>query len=360
MLTYLSRYLDIKISRLRRRPPRTLPILLLWITDRCNLNCRMCGDQWRARPEQKRLSLAELAEVIAAAGRLKTMVISVTGGEPLLHPEIIPILQLIRDEGIAANLCTNGTLLTPERVRELGATSLRSISVSLDGASAAKHDRIRGKTGAFGATMEGIARLRRELPQVTVNLNCTLTRENYREIPQLVRLAGRSGCRKINLAPVHTNLQHRHRPPENFAGLLFEDQDLAELTRVLVDSGKLAAELGLRLSSKTFLGNIPRFYSEPERWHTCYAGYASCAVSPWGDVSPCADLPSSLNIRQQPLDTIWRASAFQALRDQVDRCKGPCWDTTNAEIAIRFSWPGLLGGIRTILEDFRSYAGGRR
>lgn len=355
MFTYLSRYLNIKISRLLHRSPATLPILLLWVTDRCNLNCRMCGDQWRSQVQCSRLDLGEITEVVRAAGRLKTMVISVTGGEPLLHPDIMRILGAITDQGIASNICTNGTLITQELVKELAATSLRSVSISLDGSNAAEHDLIRGRAGAFDAAIEGIRLLRENLPEVAVNLNCTLTRENFRKLPGILALAGRLGCRKINLAPVHTNLQHRNRPKENFSDLLFDHEELSLLAQELIKSRVLAKELGLRLSSSTFLDNIPRFYTEPQRWHQCYAGYASCAVSPWGDVSPCADLDSTLNIRDRPLDEIWRSAEFQELRNRVDKCPGPCWDTTNAEIAIRFSWPGLLGELQSMRQDLRAY-----
>lgn len=356
MFTYLSRYLDIKLSRRLQRPPATLPILLLWVTDQCNLNCRMCGDQWRSTSQRSRLSLAEINGIVRAAGRLKTMVISLTGGEPLLNPDIMAILGEIAAQGIAANICTNGTLLTPERVKELAATSLRSVSISLDGSTAEEHDRIRGRAGAFAKTIEGIRLLRENLPEVAVNINCTLTRENFRNLPKILSLAGRLGCRKVNLAPFHTNLQHRDRPKENFSDLLFSREELNSLTQELIKSRLLAKDLGLRLSSSTFLDHIPRFYAEPERWHQCYAGYASCAVSPWGDVSPCADLDSSLNIRERPLDEIWRSVAFQELRNRVDKCPGPCWDTTNAEIAIRFSWPGLFGELQTMYQDLRAYS----
>jgi MoaA/NifB/PqqE/SkfB family radical SAM enzyme len=269
------------------------------------------------------------------------------------------ILGKIADQGIAANICTNGTLLTSERVRALAETSLRSVSISLDGSNAAEHDLIRGRAGAFDATIEGIRLLRENLPAVAVNLNCTLTRGNFRNLPSILRMAGRLGCRKVNLAPFHTNLQHRSRPKENFSDLLFDRNELQLLAKELVKGRVLAKELGLRLSSSTFLDNIPRFYTEPERWHQCYAGYASCAISPWGDVSPCADLDSALNIRDRPLDEIWRSPEFQALRNQVDKCPGPCWDTTNAEIAIRFSWPGLFGELRTMRQDLRAYSAKR-
>jgi len=357
MLSSLVRYADIQLSRLLKRPPRTLPIILLWVTERCNLRCRMCGDQWRADQQSSRqtLSLTEIEPIIQAAGRLRTMIISLTGGEPLLHPDIYAILDLIRAEGIAAHMCSNGTLLNEERVERLARTSLKSISVSIDSSLPAVHDQLRGREGAFQATVAGIGLLRSAMPELRININCTISKVNVKDIPEMVRLVKDLGCDKISFAPIHTNLQHKHKPKEHFDGMVFQADELAELQETVTEISVLAKKIGLRTSSSRFLQGIPRSYVEPMRWHTCYAGYASCAISPWGDVSPCVDMDSRLNVRALPLDEIWKSTAFQELRGKVDRCRNPCWDTTNTEIAIRFSLSGILAELKTVLQDLTIY-----
>lgn len=357
MFSSLVRYLDIQLSRLLKRPPRTLPIILLWVTERCNLRCRMCGDQWRADQQLTRqtLSLAEIVPIVQAARRLRTMIISITGGEPLLHPEIYAILDLIRRQGIAAHMCTNGTLLNEERVEKLARTSLKSISVSIDSSTPAVHDQLRGRKGAFQTTVAGIILLRKAMPALRININCTISKVNVHTIPEMVRLVKDLGCDKISFAPIHTNLQHKHKPKEHFDGMVFQAEELTDLQQTLAEISALAKQIGLRTSSSRFLQGIPRTYVEPLRWHTCYAGYASCAISPWGDVSPCVDMDSRLNVRDLPLDEIWKSKAFQGLRERVDSCRNPCWDTTNTEIAIRFSLSGILAELKTVLQDLTIY-----
>lgn len=362
MLSSLVRYADIQFSRLLKRPPRTLPIILLWITERCNLRCRMCGDQWRADQQLSRptLTLAEIEPVVRAARRLRTMIISLTGGEPLLHPDIYAILELIREQGIAAHMCSNGTLLNEERVAKLARTSLKSISVSLDSSIPAVHDQLRGREGAFAATVAGLTLLRAAMPALRINVNCTLSKVNVTNIAEIVSLVKDLGCDKISFAPIHTNLQHKHKPKEHFDGMVFQADELGALQGAIAEISALARKSGLRTSSSRFLQGIPRTYVEPLRWHTCYAGYASCAISPWGDVSPCVDMDSRLNVRDLPLDEIWRSPAFQKLRERVDSCRNPCWDTTNTEIAIRFSLPGILAELKTVLQDLTIYSGKER
>ena len=358
MLSTLFRYLDIRLSRFFRRAPHSLPIILLWVTDRCNLRCRMCGDQWRVDQQMARqtLSLPELAQIIQAAKRLRTMIISITGGEPLLHPDIYRILDLIREAGIAAHMCSNGTLLTEERVESLARSSLKSISISIDSSIPAEHDQLRGREGAFEATVAGIVRLRQAMPDLRININCTISKVNVHSLTEMVQLVKGLGCDKISFAPIHTNLQHKHKPKEHFDGMVFQADELTELQEALLQVSSLAKTVGLRTSSSRFLQGIPRTYNEPLRWHTCYAGYASCAISPWGEVSPCVDMDSRLNVQEAPLDEIWKSAAFQALREKVDGCQNPCWDTTNTEIAIRFSLSGIWGQARTVLHDLRIYS----
>ncbi len=357
MFSFICRYLDIRFSRFWRRAPRTLPIILLWVTDRCNLRCRMCGDQWRADQQIARqtLSLPELERIIQAARRLRTMIISITGGEPLLHPDIYRVLDLVREAGIAAHMCTNGTLLTEERVEKLARTSLKSISISIDSSIPAVHDQLRGQEGAFQLTMAGIVRLRAAMPFLRININCTLSKVNVHDIAEMAQLVKDLGCDKISFAPIHTNLQHKHKPKEHFDGMVFQADELIDLQEALAHVSTISKKIGLRTSSARFLQGIPRTYIEPLRWHTCYAGYASCAISPWGDVSPCVDMDSSLNVHDTPLDEIWKSAAFQQLREKVDRCRNPCWDTTNTEIAIRFSLSGILAEFKTMLQDLSIY-----
>jgi len=357
MLSAFYHYVDIRLSRFLKRPPQTLPIILLWVTDRCNLRCRMCGDQWRADQQTMRqtLSLTEIEAVVQAAVRLKTMIISVTGGEPLLHPDIYAILDLVRDAGISAHMCTNGTLLSEERVARLTQTSLKSVSISIDSSVPEQHDHLRGRGGAFQETVAGIARLRAAMPDLRININCTISKVNVGAIVDLISLVKDLGCDKISFAPIHTNLQHKHKPKDQFDGMIFQPGELGALETALDRVSSHANKIGIRTSSRPFLRGIPRSYIEPMRWHTCYAGYASCAISPWGEVSPCVDMDSALNIRSAPLDEIWRSVEFQALRAKVDSCRNPCWDTTNTEIAIRFSLAGVFSEVKAMVHDLLHY-----
>jgi len=193
------------------------------------------------------------------------------------------------------------------------------------------------------------------MPQAKININFVICRTNFREMADMVRFGKELEVDQISLAPVHTNLQHKCKPLDDFSDLIPKEEDMPELRREIAKLKQAARAAGMRISSSQFLDGIPRFFTELSHWHTCFAGYISCAVSPWGDVSPCSDLDSNLNVRNRPLHEIWRSEEFEWMRENVHMCERHCWDTTNTEMAIRCSMKGLLKELPRILKDFSLY-----
>lgn len=358
MLGSLRRFIDVKIGRAMRTAPKSLPILLLWITDTCNLRCRMCGDRWRAHVSKEKplLSTDEWLSVIDSAQRLNTMIVSLTGGEPLLHPDLFYILDYIRKTPIASHICTNGALLTESNVAKLAKTEVGSISVSLDSNEPSTHNSLRGRD-CFNEVVTGIRCLRKRMPGTKININFLVCRLNFRKMAHMVRFGKELGVDQVNFAPIHTNLQHKYKPESDFRDLIFEKEDIPALSEELAKLRAAARTVGMRISSSSFLDGIPRFYAESSRWHTCFAGYVCCGVSPWGDVSPCADLDSKENVRHNPLHMIWRSNSFQQLRGKIDICNRQCWDTTHSELAIRCTLCGILRELPSVLKDLAVYGG---
>src|ERR1700760_111580 len=83
---------------------------------RCNLACTYCNEY---DDFSKPVPLDTMTQRIEQLGKLKTGVITISGGEPLLHPELDDIIRVIRKHATLSGLITNGYLLTPERVKRL-------------------------------------------------------------------------------------------------------------------------------------------------------------------------------------------------------------------------------------------------
>lgn len=348
-------FLDVKKCRRVKTPPNSIPFLILWVTNKCNLRCKMC-DLWKVDPAtfSQELSTEEWYEVIDSAVKMHTMVISITGGEPFLRPDIFQILKRIRENKIAHHVCTNGILLNRAIIERLKDVPPNSISISLDSDQAEVHNKLRG-ADCFHTIVEGIQLLRRNLPNIKIGINCLICKQNLRGITRMVSFAESLGADQIKFAPIFTNLQHKRKPLESFHGLLFTKDDLPELQKEIRKLRYALSRTKLHTASSIFIREIPSFSIGQHPRFLCYAGYISCAIDPCGIVSPCWDIEGPESIRHKPLEEIWKSSSFQQLRQKVDSCSSNCWCAADTELSIRCSTWFLFKNFSQVLKDIRYY-----
>lgn len=171
--------------------PFPLNQIYFYLTEGCNLACRHCWLGPRYDPEGTRyptLPISLFEKIIHEAKILGLRAVKLTGGEPLLNPDFLLMLEVIHREGLGLTVETNGTLCTPEHAAAIQATSERSfVSVSLDGVDAGTHDQIRGMLGAFAATVRGIGYL--VDAGLKPQLIFTVMKSNRGQVESIVRLA---------------------------------------------------------------------------------------------------------------------------------------------------------------------------
>jgi SynChlorMet cassette radical SAM/SPASM protein ScmF len=185
-------------------PP--LRAFYLYMTSGCNLRCRHC---WvvprfvKGKPDPGEVIDPKLLEqAVMEAKPLGLCSAKITGGEPLLHPQFREIVKMLSDQGLNMNMETNATLMTRELARWLKEESrINFISVSLDGADAASHDRFRGVSGAFDATLSGLDALV-EAGYRNVQVIMSVYRGNVSQIDDVVALARAHGAGSVKFTPV--------------------------------------------------------------------------------------------------------------------------------------------------------------
>lgn len=185
------------LSKLVRR--RRLESLFLFVTGRCNSNCRTCFYAGKMDAGAD-LSFEQLEELSRTAPRFDKLWLS--GGEPFLRSDLVDIIALFhRTNGIQSiNLPTNGLL--PERILDMCAALLERcpklnvhLNFSLDGLGA-KHDRVRGVPGAFATTAATMDRVRQRFgghPRLLVNVASVVTPEALDDMPALGAYLQRKG-----------------------------------------------------------------------------------------------------------------------------------------------------------------------
>jgi len=183
-----------------RTEDRTYPLnqIYFYLTEGCNLRCRHC---WIAPKYQSgsnsypALDLDLFKSIIGQAKPLGLAGVKLTGGEPLLHPQINEILEYIQTEDLGMTLETNGVLCTAELAEKMAACKDPFVSVSLDGADSGSHEWVRGVEGCFEAALKGIRNLVKVglRPQVIM----TVMRHNKRQMEPVVRLAKSVGAASV-------------------------------------------------------------------------------------------------------------------------------------------------------------------
>jgi SynChlorMet cassette radical SAM/SPASM protein ScmF len=185
----------------------SLNTIYFYLTEGCNCKCRHCWitPKYEAGGDGKwpYIALPVFKKVIEQGRRLGVSSIKLTGGEPLIHPDILDILAYVESTGLRLVVETNGLACTPEIAAAIKRCSNPFVSVSLDGAKAETHNWVRGVDIAYDGALNGV----RNLVEVGIHpqLIMSLVRRNKDQIEELVQLAEKigAGSVKFNLvAPV--------------------------------------------------------------------------------------------------------------------------------------------------------------
>jgi MoaA/NifB/PqqE/SkfB family radical SAM enzyme len=203
-----------------------LPLVTLYLTERCNSRCVTC-DYWRHGRTDMTLAAAE--RLLPSLEALRTQVVLLSGGEPLLNPEWPAIAQLLRERGMQVWLLTSGLSLAKHAKRAAGL--FQSITVSLDGTDRQTYQAIRG-LDALDNVCDGIRSAAAH--GVAPNIRVTVQRANFRQLPAFVAMARQLGARQISFLAVDVANPHAFGRTEDFGGdLALSPADLPVFDEVL-------------------------------------------------------------------------------------------------------------------------------
>ncbi|WP_169981649.1 radical SAM protein [Microbispora sp. H10836] len=167
------------------------PLEIIWdITYACPLRCFHCYSESGRRPSRQ-LERAEMLRAADAIIAMRPYGVCLAGGEPLLVPGVLDVAGRMTAAGVQVSLFTGGWTLRPPMVGDI-VRNVAKVSVSLDGATAEVHDRVRGRRGSFDRAMDALAlfdaaarerRLAEEGP-LSFGIDCVVVRSNFDQIDQ--------------------------------------------------------------------------------------------------------------------------------------------------------------------------------
>ena len=172
----------------KRNPPG--PVVIWNLIRRCNLTCKHCYSISADTNFPGELSTEQVYAVMDDLKAFRVPVLILSGGEPLLRPDIYDIAKRAKAKGFYVGLSSNGTLIDENNIDKIAECDFNYVGVSLDGLGAT-HDRFRRLDGAFEASLKGI-RLCRDLG-LKIGVRFTMTQDNAHDLPGLLKLVEDEG-----------------------------------------------------------------------------------------------------------------------------------------------------------------------
>lgn len=178
-----------------RVPPG--PVVIWNLIRRCNLQCKHCYSISGDVDFPGELSTAEVFTVMDDLKAFRVPVLILSGGEPLLRPDIFDISRRAKDMGFYVGLSTNGTMISTDNIRRIADIGYDYCGISIDGLRET-HEKFRRRKGSFDEAMNGI-RLCRD-HGIRIGMRFTATMDNAQELPAMLDLAEAEGVEKFYLS----------------------------------------------------------------------------------------------------------------------------------------------------------------
>ena len=288
-------------------------------TKRCNLYCKHCYRE--SGPNElitNELSTEEGKKLLREMHRAGFRIIVFSGGEPLMREDIFELIEYAKSLKMMVLMGSNGTLITKDCAKTLKDKGLDSIAISIDSLNEQKHNDFRGSDAAFKKALEG-AKNCIDLG-IKVQLNCTITKDNLKEIDKIMTFASDFGA-----VSSHMLFLVEVGRGKNIGYTSLNKEEYKNAIHTIIDKN---LELDIRVKPTC----APQYKVEAlfkgidsPGGRGCIAGTSYCSILPNGDVHICPYAPVKVaSVREESFDSIWENNeVFNTLRD-FKKYKGSC------------------------------------
>ena len=339
-------YLKLAHSPYASNSEKYVPLVMSWnLTRKCNLKCSHCYVNATTQQLENELSTEEAKNLIDQICEVSRPLLILSGGEPLLRKDVFELVRYGTAKGLKMGIGSNGSLIDGVVAMKLKGAGVETVSISLDSHIPEQHDEFRGVVGSWERAVEAIKALSEN--DVLVQVNTTVTQQNYDQIDEIMFLAEKLGVENFHLfflVPTGRGVKLGDISPGKYEDMIRTAFAKAAQHKLNVRPScapqfmRIAKDMGLDL----------------RQWiRGCIAGLYYCRIYPDGEITPCPYLPIKLgNIREKTFKDIWfNSGIFKSLRD-FDTLKGKCGEC---------EYRTLCGGCRAraygLSADFIDYCG---
>ena len=344
----ISRYMRELVSPSPQRQIRAPsgPVVIWNLIRRCNLTCKHCYSISADRDFPGELDSEEIFAVMDDLRDFGVPVLILSGGEPLLRPDIFAISHRAKSMGFYVGLSTNGTLIDTGNIDAIAEVGYDYVGVSIDGMRET-HDRFRRREGAFDASVDGIRLCRAR--GIKVGLRFTMTQDNASELPQLLELMEAEDVDKFYLS--HLNYAGRgnrnrrsdvvHRTSRWAMDLLFDaclaDAQAGRKREFVTGNNDADAVYLIHWAARRFPEQVSHLRSVLARWGGNSSGVNIANIDNLGNVHPDTFWWHYHlgNVRDRPFSEIWRDESdplMAGLRMRPRPLEGRCGACAYADV----------------------------
>lgn len=290
----------------------------------CQLTCPYCLS-WRQDIDQ--LPAEKWENFFRDLGEwLPGRNLSLSGGEPLLHPGIERIIKAAGDAGLKANICTAGDQLTADNVRTLTSLPLDGITISIDGPKEI-HDKLRGQEGLFDRVMGYVDYAKELKPELQIVSTTVISKHNLDRLKELtLSLLAKPQIDQVSFQAVtsQSDPDQKWVPPQELPH--FPDAAKAGdfLDWLMVQHEKT----GRIKNSKRQVLVWKKYFESPKDIRAlmdiCHIGNYTLTVAPNGNVRLCDFYEPVGNVAESSVREIWFSEKADAVRSKMRICSLFC------------------------------------
>ena len=314
----LSQYTQQLIKPTAIKPIRKpiAPVVIWNLIRRCNLTCKHCYTTSADKDFPNELTTEQIYTVIADLKNYQVPVLILSGGEPLLHPEIFNISRHAKQMGFYVALSSNGTKITPKNIQEIVDIGYQYIGISLDGIGQT-HDEFRQKQGAFSEAMRGVELCLQH--GIKVGIRYTLTQNNAADFPKMLQLMDDYNIDKFYLSHLNYGGRGNRNRKEDAVfqmtrqvmELLFETsyvwQQQGKQREFVTGNNDADAVYFLHWVKQHFPEKVEHIQTKLQQWGGNSSGVNVANIDNLGNVHPDTFWSHHTlgNVKQRPFSEIW-------------------------------------------------------
>ena len=295
------------------------------LTKRCNLNCEHCylDADFRGGIRNDELSTAECFRVVDQIAEVNpNAFLILTGGEPLLRPDIYDIVRYASDKKFMVVLGTNGTIINRGVAEKIKASGAHGVGISIDSMIASKHNRFRGVELAWENSMKAF----HALNEVGVDflIQMSVSDMNYKEIPDVVKFSEKIGALAFNL--YFLVCTGRGQGNTDISNVAYEEA-LKTLYKLQMEyKGRLMINSKCAPQYKRVVyENDPDSVYQRTYSGGCPAANHYCRISPEGNLTPCPFITESVgSLKQNTFRELWDEAPLMLELRNREKLEGKC------------------------------------